>query len=113
MSWAALGLLQGPLGPLTFEHGAEITYPTSPENAASFLSLAVNLWGFVAIAALTPLLQMRVSAECASPWTPAAAVVLACVVVAVACVFLVREDNRRAAAEAKWESEEPIRREEG
>lgn len=29
-AWGLLGLLQGPLGPLTFEHGAEVTYPTSP-----------------------------------------------------------------------------------
>lgn len=29
-AWGLLGLLQGPLGPLTFEHGVEVTYPTSP-----------------------------------------------------------------------------------
>lgn len=110
LSWGALGFLQGPLTPLTFEHGAEITYPTSPENAASFQSLAINLWGLVDIMALTPLLQRPVSEQCSSVATPAAALALACVGGAVFFVLLVKEDNRRAAAEKEWEAEEPVRR---
>lgn len=113
VSWAALGLVQGPLGPLTFEHSAEITYPTSAENAASFMSLAINLWGFVEIIALTPLLQLPVSASCESVATPAAALVLACVAVSVVFVFLVKEDNRRVATEKKWEADELVRRDGG
>lgn len=110
LAWGALGLLQGPLGPLTFEHGAEITFPTSAENAASFLSLAINLSGFVVIIALTPLLELPVSEACASVVTPAAGLVLACALIGVVLVFLVKEDNRRVAAEKKWEADEPARR---
>ena len=105
MAWTLLGVVQGPLGPLTFEHGAELTFPISPENSITFLALTVNFIGFSQILALTPLLALPVSTSCETVRTPAAAVLMLFMLLGLLCVFFIREENRRADAEASYHAE--------
>jgi hypothetical protein len=98
-SWAAMGAAQGPLGPLTLEHAAELTFPMSADSSSAALFICSNLWSFLQVSALSPLLARPVSARCESAATPAAALVAACMAAGVALVMLIREESHRAAAE--------------
>ncbi len=107
-SWAALGAAQGPLGPVTLEHAAEMTFPMSADSSSAALFIISNLWSFVQVSALSPLLARRVSRTCASTLTPAAALIGTCLAVGCCLVMLLREEGRRAEAEggaAKTEGE--------
>jgi len=60
------GRSQGPLGPVSLEHAADITFPTTPEVAATFLALGLNIVNVVELLVLTPLLQAPARRACCS-----------------------------------------------
>jgi hypothetical protein len=98
-SWAALGAAQGPLGPVTLEHAAEMTFPMSADSSSAALFIVSNLWSFLQVSALAPLLARPSSRACATPATPAAALVVACMAAGVALTGALKEEGNRAAAE--------------
>ena len=89
LAWAACGAAQGPLGPLTLEHAAQLTYPVPADSSSAALFMASNLASFAQTAAMQMLLTRPVSALCLSVATPSAALVVACLLLgylAVACM---------------------------
>ena len=99
LAWGALGCAQGPLGPVTLEHAAEMTFPMSADSSSAALFIASNLWSFMQVSVLARLLLSRESRDCSAAATPAAAFVAACMALGVALAAGLREESRRAAAE--------------
>lgn len=99
LAWGALGCAQGPLGPVTLEHAAEMTFPMSADSSSAALFIASNLWSFMQVSVLARLLMARESQDCSAAATPAAAFVAVCMALGVALAAGLREESRRAAAE--------------
>lgn len=70
--WLAFGAGVQPLIPLSFEHAAEITFPTPADVSAAVLMAAANVLGLAATLGVTPLLGLPDSANCTTSATPAA-----------------------------------------
>ncbi len=100
-AWAAFGAAQGPLGPVTLEHAAEMTFPMSADSSSAALFIASNLCSFAQASTLQPLLARPVSARCARTATPAAALVMACMLGGCLAVFAMKPEQTRAAAEGE------------
>jgi hypothetical protein len=107
LAWAALGCAQGPLGPVTLEHAAEMTFPMSADSSSAALFIVSNLWSFTQVSVLARLLAAPQSRECSAAATPAAAFVAACMALGVALAAGLREASRRAAAERGDVAAEP------
>jgi hypothetical protein len=99
-AFALLGACLQPLMPLTLEHAAEMTFPMGAEVSTSFLFMAANIFAYLLVLLLTPLLALPRSATCSTVLTPAAGTVLALMVAGLACTLAVRQEYRRGAAEA-------------
>jgi len=96
-AYAAYGVLFMPLLPLTLEHAAEVTFPCPADTAAACLLSGANVVGAAFTFALTPLLELPVSAQCTSVVTPTAGVVIGSMAAAaIAGLPLVRDYRRRA-----------------
>jgi hypothetical protein len=99
LAWGALGCAQGPLGPVTLEHAAEMTYPMAADSSSAALFIVSNLWSFLQVSILARLLAAPQSRTCATSATPTAAFVAACMLLGVALAAGLRDESRRAAAE--------------
>ena len=107
LAWGALGCAQGPLGPVTLEHAAEMTYPMAADSSSAALFIVSNLWSFLQVSILARLLAAPESRTCATSATPTAAFVAACMALGVALAAGLRDESRRAAAERGDDSEAP------
>ena len=105
-AWAVFGAAQGPMGPLTLEHAAEISFPVAPDSSSAALFIASNLVSFAQASVLQALLRLPSSSRCTTTATPAAAFLMAQMVLGCACGWaMTREDGGRAGAEAEAEAE--------
>ena len=100
LAFCALGATLQPLNPLSLEHAAEMTFPTSVEVSSTFLYASANAFAAVLVFVLTPLLALPVSKQCLRTATPAAAVVCASMTAGLALTLLVKQEYRRQAFEA-------------
>jgi FLVCR family MFS transporter 7 len=95
LAWAACGAAQGPLGPLTLEHAAQLTYPVPADSSSAALFMASNLASFAQTAAMQVLLARPVSALCLSVVTPSAALVMACLLLGYLAVASMSDRSGR------------------
>lgn len=95
VTWGALGGALIPLLPVSLENAAAVAHPVSPDAAAGVMLLAGQFAGIAYIYAIPPLLALPRSANCSSVASPAAAFLLANMLVAVAVISLLKYDDRR------------------
>jgi hypothetical protein len=98
-TWAALGATLPPLVPLTLEHAAEVTFPISADASNAALIVGATIFACLLTLGLTPLLRLPASVSCATAATPAAALILACMVSGLGLTLCVKQDYRRSAYE--------------
>jgi len=89
-AWALFGAAQGPMGPVTLEHAAEISFPIAPDSSSALLFILSNAASFAQAATLQWLLRRGASAHCTSPATPAAAFLMALMAAGCACGFAMK-----------------------
>ena len=94
LSWALFGAAQGPLGPITLEHAAAMTWPMAADSSSAALFMACNLVSFLQTAALQSLLQRPSSKLCLATLTPAAVVVAACMAAGCACGWAMTQEGQ-------------------
>lgn len=103
-AWCVLGAILQPLLPLSLLHAADMTFPMPADNSSTFLLILANIFSFCLTLGLTPLLALDVSANCTSVVTPAAGLVLGCMLLGfVLTAPMWREYRRQAAAAAEAE----------
>ena len=108
LSWALCGAAQGPLGPLTLEHAAAMTYPLAADSSSAALFMASNLASFIQTELLQALLRSPASALCLSTLTPGAVLVTANVL--LGCLFVWAMTPQTCAASAHVVQEQPLQR---
>lgn len=99
LAWCFLGCCLQPLNPLTLEHGAEMTFPISPDVSTATLYLIANVFAMLLSIGLTPLLQTPAALACSTVFSPTACVITALMAVGLGLTLAVRRDYRRSVAE--------------
>lgn len=100
-AFACLGATLIPLLPVALENAAECSYPVAEDTSSALLMTVGQLVGIVLIYGLPPLLAL--SPDCSSVATPAAALLLACMLLAAGAIASFSADYRRQAAEREGE----------
>jgi hypothetical protein len=103
-AWALFGAAQGPMGPVTLEHAAELSFPIAPDSSSALLFILSNLASFAQAAALQWLLRAPPSADCSSPATPAAAFRMLQMAAGCACGFAMKRGPDQAAGSSQTSS---------
>lgn len=70
VSWCVFGATIQPLLPLSFEIGAQLTYPADPDVSATLLCVATELVAMALTLAASPLLSMQISVTCGGVLSP-------------------------------------------
>jgi len=94
-SWLMMGAMSMPLIPVAFELAAEVTFPIPADNSAAFLMFGANTLALILTFALVPAYQLEPSAECTTPYTVAALIVLIFMLVGTTAGMPIRADYRR------------------
>lgn len=102
-AWCVLGAVLQPLLPVALETAAETTYPVSADASSSVLLIGANLVGTGLTYALGDMLNLPVSANCTSVYSPSALLVVICMGVGTIMILFMTVENRRQAAEALQE----------
>ena len=96
VTWCVVGGALQPLIPLSFEIGAQLTYPTDPDTSATLLCVAAEVTGFLLTIAASSLLSLPASSTCQNGIaTPFAALAISILICGTAATLPLRIVNRR------------------
>jgi hypothetical protein len=107
-SWLMMGAMSMPLIPLSFELAAEVTFPIPADNSSALLMFGANTLALILTFALVPAYQLPPSAECTTPYTVAALIVLIFMLVGTIVGLPIKADYRRLREDEAQQSKEQV-----